>query len=97
MMSQESRSATLFESFLKNQMRANPEKCNLLMNVNRPATTNTGKHALYKANTVKNYLVLKSIVNSILTTILKSLLKMQVKRYMLWLELHPICVIQKES
>ena len=34
----ESCSASLFEWFSNNQMKANPEKCHLLMNVNRPAT-----------------------------------------------------------
>ena len=27
-------------------MKANPEKCHLLMNVNRPATITTGEHAI---------------------------------------------------
>ena len=38
----ESCSATLFEWFSNNQMKANPEKCNLLVNVNGPSTIKIG-------------------------------------------------------
>ena len=42
----ESCSASLFEWFSNNQMKENPEKCHLLMNVNRPATIKIGEHAI---------------------------------------------------
>ena len=42
----ESCSASLFEWFSNNQMKANPEKCHLLMNVNRLATIKIGEHAI---------------------------------------------------
>ena len=42
----ESCSTSLFEWFSNNQMKANPEKCHLLMNVNRPATIKIGEHAI---------------------------------------------------
>ena len=35
-------SVSLFEWFWNNQMKANPEKCHLIMNVNRPGTIKTG-------------------------------------------------------
>ena len=39
-------SASLFEWFLNNQMKANPEKCHILINVNRPATIKIGEHTI---------------------------------------------------
>ena len=51
-------------------------------------------NTLYQTGIAKNCLVLRSIVNSILTNILKRLLKKPVRRYMLWLELHLLCVFQ---
>ena len=42
----ESRSASLFELFSNNQMKTNPEKCHLLINVNRPATIKIGEHTI---------------------------------------------------
>ena len=42
----ESCSANLFEWFSNNQMKASPEKCHLLMNVNRPATIKIGEHTI---------------------------------------------------
>ena len=38
----ESYSASLFEWFSNNQMKANPEKCHLLMSANRPANIKIG-------------------------------------------------------
>ena len=46
MSSLESCFARLIKWFSNNQMKANPEKCNLLINVNRPATTEIGAHTL---------------------------------------------------
>ena len=74
-------SASLFEWFSNNQMKANPEKCHLLMNANRPATIKVGEHTLSNSH-CENCLVFKSIVNSILTVILKRLSKKPVRRYM---------------
>ena len=42
----ESCTASLFEWFSSNLMKANPEKCHLLMNVNRPATIKIGKYTI---------------------------------------------------
>ena len=42
----ESCSTSLFEWFSNNQMKANPEKCHLLINVNRPATIKIGEHTI---------------------------------------------------
>ena len=42
----ESCSASLFQWFSNNQMKANPEKCHLSMNVNRPATIKIGEHTI---------------------------------------------------
>ena len=42
----ESCSASLFECFSNNQMKANPQKCHLLMNVNRSATIKIGEHTI---------------------------------------------------
>ena len=42
----ESCSASLLEWFLNNQMKANPEKCHILMNVNGPATIKIGEHTI---------------------------------------------------
>ena len=92
----ESRSASLFELFSNNQMKTNPEKCHLLINVNRPATIKIGEHTI--SNSYCEKLVLRSIVNSILTIISKRLLTKRVRRYMFWLELRLIlCVFQNES
>ena len=87
----ESCSAILFEWFPNNQIKANPEKCHLLMNVNWPANMKINEHTI-SAVIAKNCLVIKSIVNSNLTIILKQLLKKPVRRYMFWLELRLICV-----
>ena len=46
--SPESSSASFFERVSNNEMKANPEKCHLLMNVNRPATVNTLYQTLYR-------------------------------------------------
>ena len=46
MSSLESCSASLFEWFSNSQIKVNPEKCRLLMNVNRPATTGIGEHTI---------------------------------------------------
>ena len=40
----ESYSASLFEWILNNQMSSNTEKCDLLMNANRPATIKICEH-----------------------------------------------------
>ena len=42
----ESCSASLFEWLSNNQMKANPEKCHILMNVNRPATLKIDEHTV---------------------------------------------------
>ena len=42
----ESCSASLFQWFSNNQMKANHEKCHLLMNVNRPATIKIGEQTI---------------------------------------------------
>ena len=42
----ESCSASLFEWFSNNQLKANPEKCCLLMNANRPTTIKIGVHTI---------------------------------------------------
>ena len=42
----ESCSASLFQWFSNNQMKANPEKCHLSMNANRPATIKIGEHTI---------------------------------------------------
>ena len=42
----ESCPAGLFEWFSNNQMKANPEKCHLLINAGRPATVKIGKHTI---------------------------------------------------
>ena len=66
--------ACLFEWFSSNQINANLQKCDILMNVNRPATIKIGEHTTWNSY-CKKCLVFKSIVNSILTNILKLLLK----------------------
>ena len=60
----ESCSATLFEWFSNNQMKANLEKC-LLMNINRPDTIKIDEHTISNSYCEKFYLVSKSIVNVI--------------------------------
>ena len=42
----ESGSASLFEWFSNNDMKANPKNCHLLMNMNRPAIIKTGKQTI---------------------------------------------------
>ena len=39
-------SASFFEWSSNNQMKANPEKCHLLMNVNKPDTIKIGQHTI---------------------------------------------------
>ena len=39
-------SASLFERFSNNQMKANPEKCHIIMNVNRPHTIKISGHTI---------------------------------------------------
>ena len=49
----ESCSASLFEWFSNNQMKASSEKCHLLMNANRPATIKIGEHTISNSNCEK--------------------------------------------
>ena len=87
-------SATLFEWFSNEQMKACPEKYHLLMNVNKPATIKIGEQTVSKSVIVnkllwwKKYLVLKSIINLNLTIIVKRLSKKLIRRYIFWLEIH---------
>ena len=54
--------ASLFDWFSNNGIKTPPEKCNLSMNVNRPATIKISKQIISNSY-LNNYLVLKSIVN----------------------------------
>ena len=77
-------------------MKANPEKCHLLMNVNTSVTIIIGEHTISNSYFEKQLGVkIDSPLNS--TIILKQLLKKPVRRNMLWLQLHHICAFQKES
>ena len=59
-------------------MKINPEKYNLLMNFNRPATMKIGEHTISNSYCEQPFGV-KNQLN--LTSILKRLLKKPVKRY----------------
>ena len=86
--SQESCSASLFEWLSNNQMKTSPEKCDLLMNVNRPATIKIGEHTISNSYCEK-MLVLKSIINSIIKKASHFFAKITMCVF--------ICVFQKES
>ena len=90
----ESCSASLFEWFSNNQMRANPEKCQLLMNVNRSANIKIGEHTISDSYCEK--LPGVKIDSHSNLTISKQLLKKPARRYMFWLELRLLCVFQKQ-
>ena len=70
----ESCSASLFEWFPNNQIKANPEKCHLLMNVNWPANMKINEHTI-SAVIAKNCLVIKSISQLKLDNHLKTIIK----------------------
>ena len=92
----ESCSASLFEYFSNNQMEANPEKCHLLMNVNRPATIKIGEYTKSTSYS-KKLLGVKIDTQLKFNSHLETIIKKPVRRYMFWLELCLICVFQKES
>ena len=92
----ESCSASLSEWLSNNQIKKNPEKYHLLMNVNRPATIKIDEHTISNSYCEK-LLGVKIDGQLNFNNHLETIIKKATQKVHVWLELRLICVFQKES